>query len=174
MHDLERTANLLGAASLAVTDLALAEALGERRLSTSSAAALVSLSAHPGLSVTELGRRVGLSQSAATRMVESLEADDLVERVPSTVNRRWVTARPTRRGRDLAAELLRGRRTPLTDIVARLDDSDQQALAELLEKVLTHVHAEVGQGQRICRLCDRESCTRSAPCPVGQAEREET
>ncbi|WP_411157268.1 MarR family transcriptional regulator [Nocardia terpenica] len=30
------------------------------------------LSTAPGVSVTELGRRVGLSQSAATRMVDGL------------------------------------------------------------------------------------------------------
>jgi DNA-binding MarR family transcriptional regulator len=173
MHDLAGIANRLGAASLALTDLALREAKQLRRLSTSSTAALVSLFADPGLSVSELGRRVGLSQPAAARMVDALEADDLVERVPSTVNRRWVTVRPTQQGDRLAQQLLRGRNAPLVDTVANLSESDQLALAELLDKILTHLYAEVGQGQHICRLCDRRSCTRWAPCPVGQAERAE-
>lgn len=173
MHDIERTANLLGAASLALTDIALGEAARVRRLSTSSVAALVTLFANPGLSVSELGRRVRLSQPAAARMVDTLEADGLVERVPSTVNRRWMTVRPTQQGVQLAQQLLAGRNAPLIDTVAQLDESDQQALAELLEKILTQLYDEEGKGQRICRLCDRDSCTRSAPCPVGQAERAE-
>ncbi|MFD1718554.1 MarR family winged helix-turn-helix transcriptional regulator [Georgenia deserti] len=170
---MERTANLLGAASLALTDLSLSAATQARRLSTSSAAALVSLAAHPGLSVSELGRRVKLSQPAAARMVDSLETAGLVAKVPSSVNRRWVTVRPTRLGSALARQLLTGRNTPLVGVVSKLDESDQQTLAGLLEKLLAHVYAEVGEGQRICRLCDRKSCTRSAPCPVGECERAE-
>ena len=171
MHDTERTANLLGAAALALTDLALGDATRAGRLSASSAAALVSLVAHPGLSVSELGRRVRLTQPAAARMVDSLEADGLVERVQSTVNRRWTTVRPTQHGSRIAEQLLTARNAPLVDTVAKLDEGDQQALAILLEKILPQLYDDVGDGQRICRLCDRQKCTRSAPCPVGQAER---
>ncbi|WP_079153187.1 MarR family transcriptional regulator [Streptomyces malaysiensis] len=46
----------------------------------SAAAALIVLRADPGVSVTELGRRVGLTQSAAVRMVAGLEREALVER----------------------------------------------------------------------------------------------
>lgn len=74
MHEAARTANLLGATALAVTDLALAGVARAAGTSTSGAAALVVLVASPGLSVTELGRRVGLSQPAAARMVDSLQA----------------------------------------------------------------------------------------------------
>ena len=171
MHDTERTANLLGAAALALTDLTLDGASRVGRLSTSSVAALTSLLANPGPSVSELGRRVGLSQPAAARMVDALEADGLVERAPSTVNRRWVTVRPTESGNELAERLLTARNTPRVGAVARVADDEQQVLAALMEKILTNLHAETGQGQRICRLCDRPSCTRSAPCPIGQAER---
>jgi MarR family transcriptional regulator, negative regulator of the multidrug operon emrRAB len=173
MHDTDRTANLLGAASLALTDLALDRTAQAGGLSKSSAAALVSLLACPGLSVSELGRRVGLSQPAAARMVDALEADDLVERKPSTVHRRLTAVRPTHRGRESARQLLRERNAPLIDIVSQLDESDQQALQELLEKILVRAYRHMGQAQRICRLCDRDSCTRSAACPVGQAERAE-
>lgn len=173
MHDLHRTANLLGAASLALTDLALSDATHARRLSTSSSAAMVSLHANPGLSVSELGRRVGLSQPAACRMVDSLEADGLVQRVQSSINRRWTTVQPTPEGDELTLQLLEGHNAPLAAIVEKLDDSDQQTLTGLLEKILTHLYNEVGEAQRICRLCDRDSCAQSAPCPVGQAERRE-
>ena len=82
MHDEQRLANLLGATALALVDLTLGEATKAAGVSSSSAAALVSLAARPGVSVTELGRRVGLTQPAAARMVDSLEADGLVERRP--------------------------------------------------------------------------------------------
>src|ERR1700742_1915106 len=78
MHD--RVANLLGATALAVTDLMMAGATRTAGVSASGAAALLVLRATPGLSVTELGRRVGLTQPAAARMVTTLEASDLVSR----------------------------------------------------------------------------------------------
>lgn len=173
MHDRQRTANLLGAASLALTDRALSQAIRARPLSASSAAALVSLLPGPGLSVSELGRRVKLTQPAAARMVDALEADGLVERVPSTVNRRWVTVRATEQGTRLARELLHGRNAALLEAVTHLPESDQFVLANLLEKILEQIYRADGQGQRICRFCDRDSCIRSAPCPIGEAERAE-
>jgi MarR family transcriptional repressor of emrRAB len=83
MHDSGRTANLLGATALAVADVALAGVIGAAGVSASGAAALVVLSAFHHLSVTDLGRRVDLTQFAAARMVDSLEADGLVQRRPS-------------------------------------------------------------------------------------------
>lgn len=80
MHDSGRTANLLGAAALAVTDGTLAVAPSAAGTSVSGSAALVTLLDAPTLSVTDLGRRIGLSQPAAARMVDSLEAAGLVLR----------------------------------------------------------------------------------------------
>lgn len=170
---MRRTANLLGAAALGLTDHVLDSAAQVRRLSTSSTAALISLHATPGLSVSELGRRVRLSQPAAARMVDALEAEGLVRRAPSTINRRWVTAYLTDRGRTLAEDLLSARSAPLVRAVGGLDPDEQRILAGLLERVLVQLHDEVGQGQRICRLCDRQACTRTTSCPIGRAERGE-
>ncbi|MEU6041245.1 MarR family transcriptional regulator [Actinomadura sp. NPDC047616] len=170
MHDRQRTANLLGATALAVTDLALSGATRAAGVSASGAAALVVLSAGGGVSVTELGRRVGLSQSAAARMVDGLEAAELVERRPGLG--RMVTVQPTAAGRRVAGELLRARGAPLADVLDALDDDEQQTLAALLAKLLTRLYDVVGDAQLMCRLCDRHSCVQHATCPVGQAERE--
>ncbi|TKG71025.1 MarR family winged helix-turn-helix transcriptional regulator [Prauserella endophytica] len=169
MHE-ERTANLLGAAALTVTDLVLAGATGATGVSASGAAALVVLSASPGLSGTELGRRVGLSQSAAARMVDALEGRGLVERRPG--QGREVSIRLTRAGRRATGELLAARGTRLAGALAVLDDDERAVLTGLLEKLLTGLYGEVGDAQLLCRLCDRGSCTEGAPCPVGQAERD--
>lgn len=171
MHDSERTANLLGAAALALTDLTLDAATTPGRLSPSSAAALLSLLAAPGLSVSELGRRVRLTQPAAARMVDALEAEGIVEKAPSAENRRLMRVWLTSEGEKLAGQMLGERNAPLREVVAGLDDSEQRALTAVLEKILTQLHDTTGHGQRICRLCDRGSCTRTALCPVGRAER---
>jgi MarR family transcriptional regulator, negative regulator of the multidrug operon emrRAB len=171
MHDLARTANLLGAAALAVTDVALTGVMKAASLSTSSAAAVVSLSAHPGVSVTELGRRVGLTQSAAARMVDGLEADGLAERRPSPLVRRVMTVYPTPAGRQAARRLLAARGSPLTELVGTLEEDEQKALDGLLRKLLSRLYEQVGNAQHMCRLCDRTCCTSRSTCPVGEAER---
>jgi DNA-binding MarR family transcriptional regulator len=165
-----RTANLLGAAALAVTDLVLAGATAAAGTSSSGAAALVVLHAAPGLSVTELGRRVGLTQSAAARMVESLEQRGLVQRQPTLG--RWVAVQPTAAGAAAAESLLDARGGRLTALVRRLPAADREALARVLERLLSTVYGEVRSSERVCRLCDRGACTADAVCPVGQAERD--
>jgi DNA-binding MarR family transcriptional regulator len=171
MHDTRRTANLLGAAALAVTDLVLDGATAAAGTSGSGAAALVVLRADPGISVTELGRRVGLTQSAAARMVDTLEARGLVERRPTLG--KWVAVRPTDAGLAAAADLLAARGGRLTTLVGTLPPADQEALASVLDRLLRAVYGEVGSSERVCRLCDRPRCVEAgAICPVGQAERD--
>jgi MarR family transcriptional regulator, negative regulator of the multidrug operon emrRAB len=171
MHDSARTANLLGATGLAVRDLALAEAIRAEGVSESGAAAMVVLTSTPGLSVTELGRRVGLSQPAAARMTDSLESAGLVRRERGAG--RAVAVRLTADGRRASQRLLAARRDSLRDLLrGALDASEQAVLAGLLEKLLARVYDEVGDSERVCRLCDRRSCLRDAVCPVGEAERQ--
>lgn len=171
MHESDRTANLLGATALAVTDLALGGAGRAAGLSATGAAALVSLAANPGVSVTELGRRVGLSQSAATRMVDSLEAGGLVERRPSTATRRMVVVWPARAGRAAARRILESRGEPLADLVGTLEPAERRELSALLTKLLAGLYERVGDCEYLCRLCDRNACTTGGTCPVGAAER---
>ncbi len=171
MHDTRRTANLLGTTALAVTDLAHTSATRASGTSISGAAALVVLMATPGLSVTELGRRIGLSQPAAARMVDSLEGERLVHRRPGAG--REVQVGPTSAGRRVASQLLAARGQPLHDLVSVLDSDEQRALAGLLDKLLARLYAKVGSSEMLCRLCDRASCTTNATCPVGQAERDQ-
>lgn len=169
MHETSRTANLLGAAALAVTDLALGRMSRVAATSTSASAALVVLLASPGLSVTELGRRVGLSQPAAARMVDSMQAAGLVERRPGAG--REVSVTPTAAGADAASRLLQARAEPLQGLLSVLDADEQRVLAELLARLLDRIYDEVPHADLLCRLCDRSGCTRNATCPVGQAER---
>jgi DNA-binding MarR family transcriptional regulator len=167
--DVDRTANLLGATALAVTDRALTGATRAAGVSASGAAALVALST-VSLSVTELSRRVGLSQSAAARMIDSLQADGLVERRRASVGR-VVSVVPTRAGRRAAREVLGKRGAPLAELVDCLDEGERRTFDGLLAKLLGRLYGENGDADLICRLCDRPSCTATAVCPVGEAER---
>jgi DNA-binding MarR family transcriptional regulator len=169
MH--ERVANLLGAAALAVSDLLLRGATTAAGVSESGAAALVALLNAPGVSVTELGRRVGLSQPAAARMVETLERRGLVERRPTVT--RSVAVHPTATGTHAANEILGSRGGPLTALVESLDDADRKRLEDVLVALLRHVYQRMPDAERLCRLCDRAACiTHDEVCPVGAAERE--
>lgn len=170
MHD--RTANLLGATALAVTDLMLAGATRAAGVSTSGAAALLVLRAAPGLSVTELGRRVGLTQPAAARMVATLEASGLTSR--RSTPGRAVAMHLTAAGKRSATRLLAARAAPLAEVLSDLDASQRATLAGLLEPVLVRLYGSTGNSELVCRLCDRASCTTDAVCPVGEADRRAT
>ena len=168
MHDSARLANLLGAAALGLTDVVLAAVRAAGATSISGDAALVVLSTSPGLSVTELGRHVGLTQSAAARMVDSLAAAGLVRREPAAG--RAVAVVLTANGHRTAARLLAARSARLDALIATLPDADQRVLEGLLESLLTGLYSETGDAALLCRLCDRAGCVRDAPCPVGAAE----
>jgi DNA-binding MarR family transcriptional regulator len=169
MHD-ARTANLFGAAALAAADLLVADAGHTSGTSASGAAALVVLAAGAPIGVTELGRRVGLTQSAAARMVDSLQAAGLATRQRGTG--RDVAVDLTPAGRRSAGELLTARESVLAGVLDVLDPDERAALAGLLTKLLPRLYERVGSAELLCRLCDRAVCVSDAVCPVGQAERD--
>ncbi|MEV5300735.1 MarR family winged helix-turn-helix transcriptional regulator [Amycolatopsis methanolica] len=167
MHD-ERLANLLGALALTVNDLALTDATAAAGTSVSGSAALVVLSTAPGLSVTELGRRVGLSQPAAARMVDVLERRGLVERRPTLA--RAVAVHLTPAGAEAAARILGRRGGRLGSLAAALDEREREVFAELVGKLLTAAYEQLPEADRLCRLCDRSACVAEGEvCPVGAA-----
>ena len=171
MHE-SRTANLLGAAALAIGDRLLRQAAAAADTSTSGAAALITLANSPGLGVTELGARIGLSQPAAARMIDGLSAAGLVERRPGS-NGRSVAIWPTRRGRTAAHRALRAREEQLAQAVDRLAPDEQAALMRALENMLYGLFDRPGSQHVLCRMCDRGACQGGGlPCPVGQASRD--
>lgn len=171
MHNADRVSNLLGAAALAITDRTLARIADTAGVSASAAAAVVVLSASPGLGVTELGRRIGLSQSATARMVDTLEAADLARRSPGTG--RLVRVTLTDPGRRTASKALRARDEAVAEVLSDFDGEEKTALEGLLGKLLARLYQGVQNAELLCRLCDRSTCVEGAVCPVGQAERDE-
>ncbi len=162
----------MGAASLAVTDLLLGATTAAAATGPSGMAALIALSRAPGLSATELGRRIGLTQSASTRMVDSLETRGLVERRESIG--KWVAVHPTEEGRRVAWAVLTTRDDRVAGLLSSLDDDERDTLAGLLEKLLVAAYDEKPDTFYLCRLCDRDSCGdgKATHCPVGAADLE--
>ncbi|HEY7483916.1 MAG TPA: MarR family winged helix-turn-helix transcriptional regulator [Streptosporangiaceae bacterium] len=171
MHEL-RTANLLGAAALTIADRLRDSAAAAAGTSASGTAALITLVGYPGLGVTELGARVGLSQPAAARMIDGLVALGLVERRAGSTGRS-VAIHPTRRGRAAAERALRAREGELTSAIERLPADERAALTRALERVLYGLFDRPGSEHVVCRLCDRGACLSAGQaCPVGQAARD--
>ncbi|MFD7075845.1 MarR family winged helix-turn-helix transcriptional regulator [Nocardioides sp. NPDC059952] len=166
-----RTANLLGAAAQGLNDHIRAGLSEAARLSDSASATLILLSDSGGIGASELGRRLGLTQSAAVRMVEGLERDGLLQRGPKAGRNVAITL--TARGRDLAQDLREARGRSLDAIVNTLAPEELEQLEDLLMKLLPRLHHQPGDADRLCRLCDRQACIEGdVICPVGQAERD--
>lgn len=179
MHE-RHLVNTLGALALAVTDLMTDGAGPAAGTSTSGAAALAVLlqaggpdGDEPGageLGVSALGRHVGLSQPAAARMVDALEARGLVRRRRESGNRTTVHLTPD--GARAARRVLAERADRLAPLLEPLAPDERQVLGRLLDRLLPGVHDRIGDGDLVCRLCDRHGCTEAgARCPVGWAAR---
>lgn len=164
-HTSDRLANLLGTLALAVTDQltgAMDEAAGQ---GGGGPAALVQLAGHPGLTIEELRRRIGLSHSAVVRMVDRLAARGLVSRGRDAGDARAARLRLTPAGEELAGSVLAVRKQVTADIVGRLTPERQRELASLLAEMLAEIPQGSEEGTRVCRLC----CLRDCPadlCPV--------
>jgi DNA-binding MarR family transcriptional regulator len=169
MHD-ERLANLLGALALTVRDLMLDDVLRATGTNASAAAAVTVAAQHPGLSVTELGRRIGLSQPAAARMMESLEARGLAERRPTAT--RSVAVHLTEEGRRVAEQIRNARTESLLALTDALGESERAVLSGLLDKLLDAAYERLPDHRLLCRLCDADACLSGGrSCPVGAAAR---
>jgi DNA-binding MarR family transcriptional regulator len=120
--------------------------------------------------VTELGRRIGLSQSATVRMIDSLSQQGLVERAPGA-DRRSVALQLTAEGQDRAHRVLAGREQALTRLLAPLGDDALPAFGTALAAVLGALTADGTPANQTCRLCDERACIAAAPCPVDLAWR---
>jgi DNA-binding MarR family transcriptional regulator len=102
--------------------------------------ALIHLEDAPdGLRMNELAERILYSKSGFTRVVDRMEAADLVRRVRPASDRRSVLVVLTEAGRVTLERARRHHRHGIEQHFARhLDDADVEALARALEKVSAH------------------------------------
>jgi DNA-binding MarR family transcriptional regulator len=168
--DDRRTANLLGAFALAVADRVEAAAERAAARPIGEVAALVAIGNHPGQTIDALRLVIGLSHSAAVRLVDRLEAAGLVERRAGTGGRSLALVL-TDHGRRRKEEVLDGRQAALASVLDPMTASERAQLTALLEKALAPLPQDRTSAQTICRLC-RESICRGAGCPVDRTTRD--
>jgi DNA-binding MarR family transcriptional regulator len=170
MHRTARTANLLGALGIVLSDALLDAA--EPAGGSTPATALVALAGpSAGASIGALAGVVGLTHSGTVRLVDRLVAEDLVERRRGA-DQRSAALVLTPAGRRAARRTLRRREANLHSVASVLTDSQQRVLTAITEDLLAQLGTTPEAEARVCRLCDLEACGRSrGECPVAPARR---
>lgn len=162
-----RLENLLGAQALALTDRLLAAGSGPTgATSATESAALVTLLAHPGRSVSWLGSVLGLTSSGITRLVDRLVAAGSATRTSGT-DARSRRVQLTRAGRSRARAVLHARSSAMTDALSALSERDRSELERLLGLIVGSLAETRLPALQMCRLCDRTACASDGgACPL--------
>src|SRR4051794_29513412 len=168
MSHASRLANLLAATARLVDDAVDARLAAELSLTASAPAALVTIAHYPGQSVDDLRRALQLTHSGAVRLVDRLEADELVRR---RQHGRSVSLELTPRGRRVHADLEQARLAAVEDALSALPPEARAQLEPVLEQLLAAHSASHQDLRRICRLCAYDACEQRgcAVCPVAAA-----
>ncbi len=159
---MDRTTNLLGALSLAVTDRIRSGMKGTLDRAGETAAAIVILGYAPGLSVEPLRQVLDLSHPGTVRLIDRLEEDGLVER-RKAADGRAVALHLTRKGGSLRKKLMDRRLDMLEEALKGLTADERLVLGQLMAKVLTKLPETEMAKHRICRLCAVRLCK---DCPI--------
>jgi DNA-binding MarR family transcriptional regulator len=110
-------------------------ALQPERLSVPKLAVLYNLMrVHEPVALGILSQRLGCVRSNITQLIDRLEADNLVRRVPDPDDRRSVRAAITDQGRDRFEAGMRAVEEAHRDILSAFSPSDREQLARLLAR----------------------------------------
>jgi DNA-binding MarR family transcriptional regulator len=167
-----RVEQLLATQALAVVDRMREATKAAIAQEGSGPAALVHLGAHPGGSVADLERVVGLTQTGTSRLVDRLVEAGLVER------RRGKDARThmlslTNAGSAAAARVLEGRAKAVAPLIEHLTPSERIDLERLLGRIVERLAHDRRGALTVCRLCDRTACCSGPGCPLDHTTRVE-
>ena len=163
-------ANLLAATAQLVTDAVTDELAAQLPHGASAPAALITIAHHPGLSIDRLSVPLGLTHSGTVRLIDRLEADELVRREKRS--ERAVKLHLTRRGRRAVDRIEAARINAADRLLGTLSTSERRQLDAILSRLLAaHTHNQEDL-RRICRLCSFDACEPGGRiCPVAAAAR---
>jgi len=126
---------LLHRAGVAVVER-IEESLEPWGLSLAKLRALEQLDAAPaGLPLGHLAERLCCVKSNVTQLVDRLESDGFVRRVPQPADRRCVVATITERGRASFRSASAARERAEREVLGRLSDGDRERLEHLLARL---------------------------------------
>ena len=161
-------ANVLGTLALTVVDRIDLGAGRATRHGANAPAALVTLLWYPDRPIAFLADRLRISHPGAVQLVDRLEHDGLVERVPAYDGRTKLLAL-TDRGHEVALDVLAERRDLLERAVSALDDQQVSTLVESVGAMLEALADDLLTSEFMCRMCDELACP-DARCPVERAQ----
>ena len=162
------TANVLGTFALTVSDRVAITARQAAHHGANAPAALVTLLWYPDRPIAFLADRLRITHPGAVQLVDRLEQDGLLERIPALDGRTKLLAL-TVRGETVALDVLARRRDVLGRAVAALDEDAVRALAESMSTMLEAITDDLLTSEYMCRMCDELACP-DARCPVERAE----
>lgn len=159
-----KVANMLGALAIVLAD-DLREAVNVALATTGeTAAAIIMLGAHPGLTIGEIAEALNISHSGAVRLIDRLERDELVRKRPG-MDARTMLVELSPDGRARREIALRERGAVLDRAVRLLDAKEAELLGQTLDKLLRGLLTRPEHGHRYCRMCDEDKCVPNC-CPV--------
>lgn len=159
---MDRTANLLGAVALAVSDRIMETARHILNHAGETPAALVVIGYGFGPSNEQLRHTLGLSHPGSVRLVDRLVTDGLVERRNGR-DKRAIALHLTTEGAALRETLLRGRLAAIKQFLNPLTEGELGLLSGLLHKILSSMETSDLERCTLCRLCDSRVCSN---CPI--------
>ena len=179
---LARLGNLAGAWALALSDRVTSAAAAAAGRGGQAPAALVALDQFAeGSTIERLSQVLGLTHSAAVRLIDALVVDGHVVRSHRAGDRRSVALRLTPAGQATAQRVARARAAALQEAITGLSDDQRLALTGLAEQLTADLAAlrleqraagEPPAGGWLCRLCDFRACGRlEGRCPAAARAR---
>lgn len=146
-------ANLLAAVA---ESLARRTAANDEDLAPTAVAALMALAGVDNLTVGDIARRVGLTHSAAVRLVDRLEKQWFVRRLRRVS--REVRVEVTARGRRRALGMQQARLAAAGSLVGLVDPQARSVLAGQLAAMMAALRADDATADTACRMCRPEGC----------------
>lgn len=160
---IQRIANLLGAAALAIEDR-ISRAVVGAGVSREEASVLVTVSGTSGLTIRDVSEILGMSHPGTVRLVLRLVHRGAVEKRTGR-DKREAHLLLTDVGRDMVARILRAREETLVSLVERVEPRYRRVFESTIEEVLRSLVTTDLDTFRICRLCDEGVCDQRR-CPV--------
>ena len=152
---------MLGTLALTVVDRVEIGAARVTRHGANAPAALVTLLWYPDRPIAFLADRLRITHPGAVQLVDRLERDGLVERIPGEDGRTKLLAL-TERGERVALEVLAARREVLERAVGALDDEQVAAVADAAGAMLEALTDDLLTSEYMCRMCDELACPDAA------------
>jgi len=132
----EQLLDLLNALGSTIFRQFLWQRAAELDLTYAQGQVLFHVAANPGCRMGDVGKAFGVTLPAVTHIVDRLEQKQFVQRAADPADRRAYVLELTRRGAELAAELLAVRMSGLERVVARLTPAQREHVIDGLQALV--------------------------------------